>query len=68
MSDRKDAPLRALAVARSRRGSVARPFARAGMLSATGMMVDLAAPVTSMILLDGIMAIIDGGGRMSRPR
>jgi hypothetical protein len=38
------------------------------MLGAAGMMVALAASVTLMILLDGIMAVIDGDGRMSRPR
>jgi hypothetical protein len=69
MPERKDARFPPPAIACTGRGGlgVARPFGRAGMLGATGMMMDLAAPVTMMILLDGITAVI-AGVRMSRPR
>ncbi len=69
MPEREDSLVAPPVTARPGMGGfrVARPFGRAGMLGATGMVMDLAAPVTVMILLDGIMAVI-AGVRMSRPR
>jgi hypothetical protein len=69
MAEREHAPILGPSLSRAGlRGLVAaRPFACAGMLGATGIVMAVAAPVTMMIRLNGITAFV-GGVRMGRAR
>jgi hypothetical protein len=69
MAERKHAPILVPSLVRTgwRGLGAARPFTRAGMLGAAGIVMALAAPVMAMIRLNGIMAV-GGGVRMGRRR